>query len=215
MPKGMGARVARRYVPPLARYTSCAFAAAAASIPIPSPLSVDPEVPAFVGSSLTTRKEQGEPAPALEPGPVPTLATLANLHTGELLPLSEDEPTPERFSEFLEDRGMKSRVAMHPGLLDALRAIARPRQGVRVEIVSGYRSPKRNEMMRKKGRNVASHSQHTLGMAIDIRVEGMRVGELVDALEAMKWEGGIGRYDKKSDLFVHIDLGLRRRWRGK
>jgi uncharacterized protein YcbK (DUF882 family) len=84
-----------------------------------------------------------------------------------------------------------------------------------VDIVSGYRSPKRNEMMRKKGRHVASHSQHTLGHAVDFRVEGLGVAELVKAIEALKWDGGLGRYDGKGDLFVHADVGPKRRWKGQ
>lgn len=148
-------------------------------------------------------------------GPVPTLGTLVNIHTGELRVLSETEPSPAELSELLEDRGLRSRVEMNPGLLGMLRSLARSHPGARIEIVSGYRSPKRNEMMRKKGRNVASHSQHTLGMAVDFRVEGLGVGEMVKEIEALGWDGGLGRYDGRSDRFVHVDLGPRRRWRGK
>lgn len=202
--------------------------AAAASLPVTSPIAIDRPLPVMSqaswgvgrGASLRARKEkdaregEGEDDGA-GVGLIPTLATLVNTHTGELLVLSETEPTPSRLSAFLEDRAMKSRVEMSPALLDMLRSLVRERGAPRIEIVSGYRSPKRNEMMRKKGRNVASHSQHTLGMALDFRVEGMRVGDMVKALEELAWDGGLGRYDAKHDLFVHVDVGPRRRWRGK
>jgi uncharacterized protein YcbK (DUF882 family) len=69
-------------------------------------------------------------------------------------------------------------------------------------------------MMRKKGRHVASHSQHTRGQAVDFRVEGLGVPEMVKEIEARKWKGGLGRYDQKHDRFVHVDVGPDRRWRG-
>jgi uncharacterized protein YcbK (DUF882 family) len=210
------------------RLAYAAFAAAA-SLPVTSPIAIDrplPEMPQVWwsggrggrGGSLVTRKEKGASEREREGedegaavGPVPTMATLVQTHTGELLVLSETEPTTARLSAFLEDRAMKSRVEMSPALLDMLRSLVRERRGARIEIVSGYRSPKRNEMMRKKGRNVASHSQHTLGMALDFRVEGMGVGDVVKALEELGWSGGLGRYDAKHDRFVHVDVGPRRR----
>src|SRR6185312_12473449 len=114
-------------------------------------------------------------------------------------------------SDLLADKALRASIPVEPRLLGLLRALAAPRPGVRVDIVSGYRSPKRNEMMRKKGHHVASHSQHTLGHAVDFRVEGLGVPELVKAIEALKWEGGLGRYDGRGDLFVHADVGPKRR----
>jgi uncharacterized protein YcbK (DUF882 family) len=37
----------------------------------------------------------------------------------------------------------------------------------------------------------------------------------VKAIEAPKWEGGLGRYDGSGDLFVHADVGPKRRWKGQ
>ena len=205
----------------------CAALAALASLPVSTSLAVEAQLPrlearpwAARGVSILRRKDPwaGGDGPARDEGAasrVPTLATLFNLHTGEMLPLSEEEPTRERFAELLEDRGMRSRVDIAPELLEMLRALARASPGRRIDIVSGHRSAKRNEMMRKKGRGVASHSQHVLGRAIDFRIEGMNVAEIVRALEDLGWSGGIGRYDGRADLFVHADVGPRRRWRGR
>ncbi len=157
-----------------------------------------------------TAPPAGEAAlPASEVEVIPTLGTLFNLHTNEAVPLSETEPPPGRFSDLLADKALRGRVDVAPELIAVLRSLVRARPGARVEIVSGYRSPKRNEMMRKKGRHVASHSQHTMGHAVDFRVEGMSVGDIARAVEAMKWKGGMGRYDAKSDLFVARRRGPR------
>jgi uncharacterized protein YcbK (DUF882 family) len=192
------------------------LAAVCAALPLSSPLAADPALPRHDrpgGISLARRKD---PAPAdAEAEVIPTLGSLFNLHTDEVVPLSETEPSADRFSELLADKALRGRVDVAPELLPVLRALVRPRPGARVDIVSGYRSPKRNEMMRKKGRHVASHSQHTLGHAVDFRVEGLNVGDTVRAVEALGWKGGLGRYDSKSDLFVHVDVGPNRRWKGK
>lgn len=199
-----------------ARHALTALAAALASLPITSPLDADPALPRHDrpgGVSLARRKD---PLPAEgEPAPIATLGTILNLHTNEAAPLSDTEPSPARFSDLLADKALLGRIDMAPPLIDVLRSLARSRGLARVDIVSGYRSPKRNEMMRKKGRHVASHSQHTRGQAVDFRVEGTSVAEMVKAIEAMKWSGGLGRYDAKHDRFVHVDVGPNRRWKGK
>lgn len=199
-----------------ARRLLVGLAAAIASLPITAPLAVDPPLPRHErpgGVSLARRKDR---APVdVDPALLPTFGTVLNLHTGEAAPLSDTEPSIDRFSDLLADKALRGRVDVAPPLLDVLRALVRIRAPSRVDIVSGYRSPKRNEMMRKKGRNVASHSQHTRGQAVDFRVEGMSVGDMVRALEAMKWSGGLGRYDARHDRFVHVDVGPNRRWKGK
>jgi len=201
----------------IGRIAVLVIAAVIGSLPYSSPLAADPNLPhpeRSGGASLAYRKEPAKEAPS-EAAEIPTLGTIINLHTGEAVPLSELEPSAERFSEILMDRGRRKRIDMAPELIDMLRALARAHPGVRIDIVSGYRSEKRNEMMRKKGRHVASHSQHSLGHAIDFRVEGMNVGQMVRALEELKWNGGLGRYDGKHDRFVHVDVGPKRRWRGR
>lgn len=145
-------------------------------------------------------------------GTVETLGTLFNMHTGDAVPLSATEPTPARFSELLADRITGSRIEIDGRLLSLLQKIGRKNAGARIELVSGYRSPKLNEMLRKKGHNVASHSQHSLGNACDFRIEGRTAREMQKDLDAIGWEGGVGRYDKATDEFVHVDVADKRRW---
>ena len=82
----------------------------------------------------------------------------------------------------------------------------------RIEVVSGYRSPKLNESLRKKGHQVASESQHTHGAALDFRVVGVPAEALAQAAGELH-VGGIGTY-RESD-FVHLDTGRPRRWSGR
>jgi uncharacterized protein YcbK (DUF882 family) len=152
--------------------------------------------------------------PEPEKSKEPQIGVIFNAHTLESLPLTETEPSVEAFSALLEDRGMQVRARMDPRLLELMRTIARKRQGTRFEIISGFRSPKRNEMMRKKGRNVASHSQHTVGGAIDLRIEGMSAARVYGEIVRLKWDGGLGVYPGGRDRFVHVDVGPKRRWWG-
>jgi uncharacterized protein YcbK (DUF882 family) len=143
---------------------------------------------------------------------VETWATLINVHTGEAMPLSSAEPTFDRFCDALADRTTASKTPLDPRLLELLRQVALRNPGARIELVSGYRSPKLNEMLRKKGHRVASHSQHSLGHAVDFRIIGLTPAQMKRAILKVGWEGGIGQYDKSSDLFVHADVGPKREW---
>jgi len=143
---------------------------------------------------------------------VETWATLFNVHTGETLPLSSVEPTVDRLSDVLADRVTGSTAALDARLLELLRQVALQNPGARIELVSGYRSPKLNEMLRKKGHRVASHSQHSLGHAVDFRVIGLTPAQMKRAISKTDWEGGIGQYDASSDRFVHADVGPKREW---
>ena len=125
---------------------------------------------------------------------------------------------------------------LEPRLLALLRTLATKFTGPdggapTIELVSGFRSPKLNEMMRKKGHHVASHSQHSLGHAVDFRIvvpcAGARAampvcaGAVALALDPRAveraireegWDGGVGVYTLTEDWFVHADVGPERSW---
>jgi uncharacterized protein YcbK (DUF882 family) len=158
------------------------------------------------------------------------LGTLVDIHTGEHVPLDSENPTGEEFDRMLTDRVTGATVPIDARLFDLLRALARQNPGARFEIVSGFRSPKLNEMLRKKGHHVASHSQHSLGHAVDLRmvlpeapeggigppVEREPVDPVVleGEIRALGWFGGTGVYLSATDRFVHADVGPNRRWIG-
>lgn len=80
-----------------------------------------------------------------------------------------------------------------------------------VRIISGFRHPKYNLSLVKKGREVASSSQHTDANAIDFFLPGVATRPLYDWLLA-NHQGGVGFYPISE--FVHIDLGRKRTWKG-
>lgn len=77
-----------------------------------------------------------------------------------------------------------------------------------VEVISGYRSPKLNHVLRLKSRHVASHSLHMKGLAMDIKLPGVPLKKIRDYTKTLK-VGGVGYYPGK---FIHIDVGPVRYW---
>jgi uncharacterized protein YcbK (DUF882 family) len=77
------------------------------------------------------------------------------------------------------------------------------------EVISGYRSPQTNTLLRRTGTGVAQKSLHMKGRAIDIRLSGVETKLLKDIACAMN-QGGVGFY-AKSD-FIHVDTGRVRAW---
>jgi len=78
-------------------------------------------------------------------------------------------------------------------------------------VISGYRSPKTNAMLRAQSSGVARHSLHMDGMAIDIRLPGRSLAHLHRAALALR-AGGVGYYPQSN--FVHVDVGRVRHWGG-
>ena len=79
-------------------------------------------------------------------------------------------------------------------------------------VISGYRSPKTNTLLRKRGNGAAKKSYHIKGQAVDIRLPGYRTSVLRRSAYELK-KGGVGYYPKRR--FVHIDVGPVRYWTGK
>ena len=102
---------------------------------------------------------------------------------------------------------------VHPidlGLLDLLHTI-RTKVGHDscLHIISGYRSPATNAMLRRHSSGVARKSLHMQGFAADIRIPGIRTGALRKIALALH-RGGVGYYPKSD--FVHVDVGRVRTW---
>jgi uncharacterized protein YcbK (DUF882 family) len=195
------------------------LAAALGAALVASPSGVDATVARSNGLANKKAVRVETMAPEIEE-PEPLLGTLVQTHTDERVPLDAQSPSADRFARLLADRVTGESHELDPRLLELLRTIARRHPGVRLELVSGYRSPKLNEMMRKKGHHVASHSQHSLGHAVDFRVvvdpdsRGIDPRLLEKEIRELGWDGGIGVYTLASDWFVHCDVGRHRRWNG-
>lgn len=79
-------------------------------------------------------------------------------------------------------------------------------------VISGYRSPLTNSMLRARGgahTGVATRSLHMVGKAIDVRVPDVKLKTLRDAAADLK-RGGVGYYPGSN--FVHVDTGRVRYW---
>ncbi|UOA27345.1 DUF882 domain-containing protein [Pseudosulfitobacter sp. DSM 107133] len=78
-------------------------------------------------------------------------------------------------------------------------------------LLSGYRSPKTNAMLRARSRGVAKNSLHMKGQAADLRLASRSVNQMAKAASACHG-GGVGRYSGSN--FVHMDCGVVRTWGG-
>lgn len=78
-------------------------------------------------------------------------------------------------------------------------------------MLSGYRSPQTNAMLRSRSRGVAKDSLHMRGQAADLRLKSRSVGQMARAAEACA-SGGVGKYSRSN--FVHMDCGPVRNWGG-
>jgi uncharacterized protein YcbK (DUF882 family) len=115
-----------------------------------------------------------------------------------------------RLSRFLSDwRNGKGRQ-IDPELMDILWEIQQVtgHRGT-YEVISAYRSPETNAMLRSRSSGVAKNSQHLHGKAIDVRLRGLDTRVLRDTALELK-RGGVGFY-AGSD-FVHVDTGRVRSW---
>lgn len=77
------------------------------------------------------------------------------------------------------------------------------------EIISGYRSPQTNAMLRSRSRGVARKSYHMKGMACDLTLQTRSVWQVSSAAKSLG-AGGVGRYRRSN--FTHIDSGPARDW---
>ncbi len=77
------------------------------------------------------------------------------------------------------------------------------------QVVSGYRSPRTNAMLRSRSRGVARNSYHTRGMAVDITLDSRSAREIARAAKSLA-AGGVGTYSRSS--FAHVDSGPVRDW---
>jgi uncharacterized protein YcbK (DUF882 family) len=101
----------------------------------------------------------------------------------------------KRFDRFLRCHHTEAKHAMNPRLMRLLYQTGRHWPGKRLEVVSGFRSP-------KVAKN--PHSPHMKGLACDFRVEGVKTTELRDYLRKAFDKVGVGYYPNST--FVHLDV---------
>jgi uncharacterized protein YcbK (DUF882 family) len=167
-------------------------------------------VPARAGAAVAAGKRRN---------PAERVLSFFNTHTGERLRTAYccgGQYQPEALKEInhiLRDFRANEIKPIDPGLLDLLHELGGTLETDQpFHIISGYRSPHTNSMLRARGgaqTGVASGSLHMVGKAIDIRVPGVKLDHLRGAARALKL-GGVGYYP--SSNFVHVDTGRVRYW---
>ena len=146
----------------------------------------------------------------------PLVVNVYNTWTHEWVAIDESragsvEPVipPESINAFLRCHFTNHEKPMDQRLFGVLLSAAKHFKVARVDVVSGFRAPKYNLMLRKKGRRVARNSQHTFGNAVDFRLPGVSTERLRDWAKKQRL-GGVGYY--QGDGFVHVDTGPIRYW---
>jgi uncharacterized protein YcbK (DUF882 family) len=118
----------------------------------------------------------------------------------------------EQMNYILRDHRTGDTRTIDTRLLDFLFALKRKlKSDEPFHIISGYRSPITNQLLRKKNSGVAKKSMHLLGKAVDIRMPDCRLNVLRRSALDLRM-GGVGYYPRSD--FVHIDIGRIRSWKG-
>ena len=113
---------------------------------------------------------------------------------------------------FLRDWRRNEPTKMDPRLFDLIWEVYNEVGASQpVNIVSAYRSPKTNAMLRETSSGVAENSQHTKGHAMDFFIPGVPLAKL-RAVAMRKQVGGVGFYPTSGSPFVHLDTGSVRAW---
>jgi len=141
---------------------------------------------------------------------------LYHSHTGESIQATfrvngaYDPAVLEKLNYFLRDWRNNDVTQMDPRLFDVIWEAYRTAGATQpIVIVSAYRSPQTNAMLRARSHAVAEHSQHILGRAMDTTMPGMPM-ERIREIGMRMQRGGVGWYP--SSNFVHLDVGGVRAW---
>jgi len=154
---------------------------------------------------------------AVANGDTRTIA-LSNGHTNEsgsftfMVNGVYDQATLDKLNWFCRDWRLNEPTQMDPHLFDIVWEVYRESGSSQpIDVLSGYRSPQTNAMLRRRSRQVAEHSAHMAGKAIDahfIDVGTARIRDIAMRMEA----GGVGFYPSGAQPWVHIDSGSVRYW---
>ena len=146
----------------------------------------------------------------------PRVLQFVHTHTGETLiaPYFDGSgyrvDTLRDIDHLLRDFRTDETHVIDPPLLDILYELQLlANRDATYEIISGYRSPTTNTMLRGKSHGVAEHSQHLLGKAVDVRLSGFPTRQLGEYARSLA-RGGVGYY--ASSDFIHLDTSRVRFW---
>lgn len=145
---------------------------------------------------------------------------LFNTHTNEFLDViyrrgdRYDRGALSQIDTLMRDHRENLSIEMDVGLIDLMHSLYIA-SGAKspFRVVSGYRTPKTNAMLRNKSlaKGVAKNSYHLYGRAADLFVPEISAADLGKVAQQLQ-VGGVGTY--KGRGFIHIDTGPVRRWKG-
>ena len=125
---------------------------------------------------------------------------------------SYDKATLDKLNWFLRDWRLNEQTQMDPKLFDILWEVYRESGSQQpIDVLSAYRSPQTNAMLRRRSRQVAKYSQHMEGKAIDAHFIDVTTATIRDIAMRMQ-AGGVGFYPSGITPWVHVDSGAVRYW---
>ncbi len=141
---------------------------------------------------------------------------LHHAHTGEQISIafrvngSYDHAALAKLNWFLRDWRNDATTKMDPRLFDVIWEAQRGAgSSAPLRVMSAYRSPETNSMLRRRSRGVAEFSQHTRGKAMDLHIPDAPLARVREVAMRMQ-RGGVGYYPANG--FVHLDVGGVRAW---
>ncbi|MBN8920063.1 MAG: DUF882 domain-containing protein [Rhizobiales bacterium] len=163
--------------------------------------------------AITTESSQN----AVADGETRTL-TIHHTHTREDITVTYkrngryDDAALARLNHFLRDWRNNDQTKMDPRLFDVVWEVYQDTGAKQpIQIISAYRSPATNAMLRRRSRGVAQFSQHMLGKAMDFNIPGVALDQICAAGLRLQ-RGGVGFYPTSGSPFVHLDVGSIRHW---
>jgi uncharacterized protein YcbK (DUF882 family) len=123
-----------------------------------------------------------------------------------------DEEALKQLNHYLRDWRSQDQTVMDRRLFDILWEVYRDVDGKKpIQIISSYRSPATNAMLRRRSSGVARFSQHMLGHAMDFFIPDVALEQIRFAGLRLQ-RGGVGFYPTSGSPFVHLDTGSIRHW---
>jgi uncharacterized protein YcbK (DUF882 family) len=123
-----------------------------------------------------------------------------------------DEEALKQLNHHLRDWRSQEQTTMDRRLFDILWEVYRDVDGKKpIQIISSYRSPATNAMLRRRSSGVARFSQHMLGHAMDFFIPDVPLEQIRYAGLRLQ-RGGVGFYPTSGSPFVHLDTGSIRHW---
>jgi uncharacterized protein YcbK (DUF882 family) len=154
---------------------------------------------------------------AARPGDTRTI-TFFHIHTKETLTVTFKKggrfvpDALKQINHLMRDWRLNQEIAMDPNTIDLLWEM-HTELGSRqpIHVISGYRAPATNAMLRRTRGGQATQSQHMTGRAIDVSFPDVPAKQIrYSAL--VRERGGVGYYPTSAIPFVHVDTSRVRHW---